>query len=141
MYAPFMQAKSLKSFDRQIQRIQTQLAKLGPMRPGTLTRQYRQPEREQGAYYQLSYTYQMKSHTEYVPKREVVAVRKEIAVYQRYKKLTAQWIDLALQRSRLRLRLARLAASQSRPAQVGSGSNLGRPKLGKAGKSHSPYRS
>jgi|GEM_PF-423690 hypothetical protein len=141
MYAPFMQAKSLKSFDRQIQRIQTQLAKLGPMRPGTLTRQYRQPERQQGAYYQLSYTYQMKSHTEYVPKREVVAVRKEIAVYQRYKKLTAQWIDLALQRSRLRLRLARLAASQSRPAQVGSGSNLGRPKLGKAGKSHSPYRS
>ena len=136
-----MQAKSLKSFDRQIQRIQTQLAKLGPMRPGTLTRQYRQPERQQGAYYQLSYTYQMKSHTEYVPKREVVAVRKEIAVYQRYKKLTAQWIDLALQRSRLRLRLARLAASQSRPAQVGSGSNLGRPKLGKAGKSHSPYRS
>jgi len=75
MYAPFMQAKSLKSFDRQIQRIQTQLAKLGPMRPGTLTRQYRQPERQQGAYYQLSYTYQMKSHTEYVPKREVVAVR------------------------------------------------------------------
>jgi hypothetical protein len=83
----------------------------------------------------------MKSHTEYVPKREVVAVRKEIAVYQRYKKLTAQWIDLALQRSRLRLRSARLAASQSRPVQVGSGSNLGRPKLGKAGKSHSPYRS
>ena len=141
MYAPFMQAKSLQTFDRHIQRIQTQLTQLGPMRPGTLTRQYRQPERQQGAYYQLSYTYQMKSHTEYVPKREVVAVRKEIAVYQRYKKLTAQWIDLALQRSWLRLRLARLAASQSRPAQVGSGSNLGRPKLGKAGKSHSPYRS
>ena len=51
-----MQAKSLKTFDRQIQRIQTQLAKLGPMRPGTLSRQYRQPERQQGAYYQLSYT-------------------------------------------------------------------------------------
>jgi hypothetical protein len=146
MYAPFMQAQSLKSskslqsFDRQIQRIQTQLAKLGPMRPGTLTRQYRQPERQQGAYYQLSYTYQMKSHTEYVPKPEVVAVRKEIAVYQRYKKLTAQWIDLALQRSRLRMQLARLAASQSRRDQVASRSNLGRPKRQKAGKSHSPHR-
>ena len=140
MYALSVQAKSLKSFDRQIQHIQSQVAKLGPMRPGTLTRQYRQPERQQGAYYQLSYTYQMKSHTEYVTKCEVVAVRKEIAVYQRYKKLTAQWIDLALQRSRLRLRLARLAASQSRPAQVGSRSNLRRPKLGKAGKCHSPHR-
>jgi hypothetical protein len=86
MYAPFMQAKSLQIFDRQIQRIQAKLAKLGPMRPGTLSRQYRQPKCQQGAYYQLSYTYQMRSHTEYVPKREVVMVRKEIAVYQRYKK-------------------------------------------------------
>src|ERR1019366_9601700 len=134
MYAPFMQAKSLKSFDRQIQRIQTQLAKLGPMRPGTLTRQYRQPERQQGAYYQLSYTYQMRSHTEYVPKRQVAMVRKEIAAYQRYKKLTAQWIDLALRRSRLRMQLARLAASQSGSTREGSGSNVGRPRRKKAPK-------
>jgi hypothetical protein len=132
-----MQAKSLKTFDRQIQRIQTQLTKLGPMRPGTLTRQYRQPERQHGAYYQLSYTYQMRSHTEYVPKREVAMVRKEIAVYQRYKKLTAQWIDLALQRSRLRMQLGR-SASQSSRAKEGSRSNLGRPKLENPGKSHSP---
>jgi len=102
-----MPAKSLKTFDRRIQRIQAQLAQLGPMRPGTLTRQYRHPEQQQGAYYQLSYTYQMKSRTEYVPKNQVAFVRKEIAVYQRYKKLTAQWINLALQRSRLRLQLDR----------------------------------
>jgi hypothetical protein len=131
-----MQAKSLQTFDRQIQRIQTQLTQLGPMRPGTLTRQYRQPERQQGAYYQLSYTYQMKSHTEYVPKREVAIVRKEIAVYQRYKKLTAQWIDLALQRSRLRMQLAR-PTSQSSPAKESSRSNLERPKPGNPGKVHS----
>ena len=133
-----MEAKSLQTFDRQIQQIQTQLTKLGPMRPGTLTCQYRQPERQQGAYYQLSYTYRMRSHTEYVPKRQVALVRKEIAVYQRYKKLTAQWIDLALQRSRLRMQLARLAPSQSRPAKEGSSPNLGHLKLEKPGKSHSP---
>jgi hypothetical protein len=132
-----MQAKSLQTFDRQIQRIQTQLTQLGPMRPGTLTRQYRQPELQQGAYYQLSYTYQMRSHTEYVPKREVAIVRKEIAVYQRYKKLTAQWIDLALRRSRLRMQLTR-SASQSSRAQEGSGSNLRRPKLENRGKVHPP---
>ena len=102
-----MQAKSLASFDRRIQSIQTQLAHLGPMRPGSLTRQYRRPQQQQGAYYQLSYTYQMKSQTEYVPKRQVATVRKEITAYQRYKKLTAQWIDLALQRSRLRMQLDR----------------------------------
>jgi hypothetical protein len=133
MYAPSMQAQSLQIFDRQIQRIQTQLAELGPMRPGTLTRQYRKPELQQGAYYQLSYTYQMRSHTEYVPKREVAMVRKEIAVYQRYKKLTAQWIDLALRRSRLRMQLT-ASGSPSTRAQEGSRSNLRRPKLKNPGK-------
>ena len=112
-----MQAKSLQTFDRRIQKIQAQLAQLGPMRPGTLTRQYRRPHQQQGAYYQLSYTYQMKSHTEYVPKNQAALVRKEIAVYQRYKKLTAQWIDLALQRSRLRMQLDRSALAQSSSSQ------------------------
>jgi hypothetical protein len=132
-----MQAKSLKTFDRRIQRIQAQLAQLGPMRPGTLTRQYRRPERQQGAYYQLSYTYQMKSHTEYVPKSQVRIVRREIAVYQRYKKLTAQWIDLALQRSWLRMQLARPTPAPSSLPQGRSKANLGRSKLKNPGKSHS----
>jgi hypothetical protein len=138
MYALFMQAKSLQIFDRQIQRIQAQLAKLGPMRPGSLSRQYRQPEPQQGAYYQISYTYQMRSHTEYVPKDQVGIVRKEIAVYQRYKKLNARWIDLALRRSRLRKQLARPAASQSNPGQQASRANLGHAKPKKPRKSHFP---
>jgi len=133
-----MQEQSLKLFDRQIQRIQTQLAALGPMRPGTLTRQYRQPQRQQGAYYQISYTCQMKSHTEYVPKRQVGTVRKEIAIYQRYKKLTAQWVDLALQRSRRRMQLARSAASQSSSKREDSRSNVGHLKLQKHRKTSSP---
>ncbi len=133
-----MQAQSLQIFDRCLHRIQAQLAQLGPMRPGTLSRQYRRPERQQGAYYQLSYTYQMKSHTEYVPKDQVTIIRQEIAVYQRYKKLTAQWIDLALQRSRLRMQLARSAAAQSRSNKGNSGSNLGHPKLKNAAKPSSP---
>ena len=122
-----MQAKSLKMFDRRIHRLQAQLAQLGPLRPGTLTRQYRRPECRQGAYYQLSYTYRMKSHTEYVPKGQVTVVRQEIAAYHRYKQLTAQWIDLALRRSRLRVQLARAAAPQSGAKNRNSRSNVGRP--------------
>ena len=110
------------------------------MRPGTLTRQYRQPERQQGAYYQLSYTYQMKSHTEYVPKHQVGVLRKEIAAYQRYKKLTAQWIDLALQRSRARKRLAPSALAQSRRPKEGAQANLGSLKLKNPGKAYPATR-
>ncbi len=136
-----MQAKSLKIFDHRIQRLQAQLARLGPLRPGTLTRQYRRPTRRQGAYYQLSYTYRMKSHTEYVPKSQVAMVRYEIAVYHRFRKLTAQWVDLALQRSRLRMRLARSAdavAAESGSKKANSRPNVGRPKLKNSAKSCFP---
>ncbi len=52
-----MQAESstiLKILDDQIHALQSQLAALGPMRPGTLTRQYRQPQKQKGPCYQLS---------------------------------------------------------------------------------------
>ena len=120
-----MQEKSLKIFDRRIRKLQAQLAQLGPLRPGTLSRQYRRPERQQGPYYQISYTYRMRSHTEYVPRNQVALVRRETAAYQRYKKLTAQWIDLALRRSRLRMHLARSAVVQSRSKKAPPGRMFG----------------
>ena len=111
-----MQAKSLKIIDGQIQRVRAQLAGLGPMRPGTLTRQYRQPRERQGAFWQLSYTHQMKSRSEYVRPNEVAEVRQEIAAFRRFRKLTTRWVDLALRRSQRRLQLAR-ASSNLEPRQ------------------------
>ena len=49
-----MQEKSLKKIDARIQRVKDQLLALGPMRPGTLTRQYRKPRHRQGAFWQIS---------------------------------------------------------------------------------------
>ena len=74
-----MQAKRLLPLDQKIQKIKGELSRLEPMRPGTLSRQYRRPRQRQGAYYQISYTYRMKSHTEYAPKDQVQLARQEIA--------------------------------------------------------------
>lgn len=104
-------AAALARLDQQIWKIQQALAVLGPMRPGTLTRQFRQPQRRQGAYYQLSYTFQMRSHTEYVRLEELTEIRRELAQYNRYKRLTARWVDLALRRSRLRIKRSRAAGT------------------------------
>ena len=106
-----MQLKKIEKLDQQIRRLQQALTTIGPMRPGTLTRQYRQPQQRQGGYYQLSYTLAMKSRTEYVRLQEVEEVRREIAEYRRYKKLTAQWIALAVQRAQLRRKLTRSNAA------------------------------
>jgi hypothetical protein len=111
--------KQLENLDRQIRHLQRALAALGPMRPGTLSRQYRQPQQRQGAYYQLSYTFQMRSRTEYVRPEEVAPLRRELAEYKRYKRLSARWVALSLQRSQLRVKQAR-EAGVARPARTTS---------------------
>lgn len=124
-----MQAKSLKKIDGQIQRIRDRLLALGPMRPGTLSRQYRNPRQQQGAFWQISYTHQMKSRSEYVRPNEVAAVRQEIAEFRRYKKLTARWVDLALRRSQTRLQQGRASANLE-PRETKNGLKTTNPSNG-----------
>src|SRR2546423_12665725 len=90
---------------KRIHAIQLELARLGPMRPGCLSLQYRKPKEKSGAYYQLSYTYQMKSRSEYVPAELVPQIEQELAHYKRYRALTAQWVDLSIALSRLKMSL------------------------------------
>ena len=54
-----MRQKRIQQIERRIARIKEGLQKMGPMRPGSLTRQYRDPENSAGAYWQISYTRQM----------------------------------------------------------------------------------
>jgi hypothetical protein len=102
-----MQEKSLKKIDERIQRVKDRLAALGPMRPGTLSRQFHKPHERQGAFWQISYTHRMKSRSEYARPNEVAEARREIAAFRRFKKLTADWVELALERSQRRVQLAR----------------------------------
>lgn len=95
---------SLKPIEKRIQTLQRAIAQLGPLRPGCLSRQYRDPTQQKGPYYQLSYTYQMKSKTEYIPPALVPQIRRELAEYQRYKALNQEWIALSIERSRLQIK-------------------------------------
>ena len=90
--------------EKRIQAIQAQLAELGPMRPGSLSLQYRNPKEKTGANYQLRYTYQMKSKTAYIAAELVPQIEQEIAQYKRFRALSAQWIDLSIQWSRLKIK-------------------------------------
>jgi hypothetical protein len=102
-----MTNKRLDEIRQRIHKIKVALAALDGMRPGSLTRQYKDRENQSGAYYQLSYTRQMKSRTDYVARDCVREVRREIANYKRFKALTAQWVDLGIEHSRLKMKLAR----------------------------------
>ena len=96
----------LEVIKKRIRSVKAQLAGIEDMRPGSLTRQYKDPENQRGAYYQLSYTRQMRSRTEYVPRDYLPEVRREIRNYKRFKALTAQWIALSIEQSRLMMKRA-----------------------------------
>jgi hypothetical protein len=88
----------------QIERVKQQLQALGPMRPGAISRQYRNPKEKKRPFYQISYTHRMKSRSEYLRPENLAAVRRETANFKRFRKLMDRWVDLALKLSQLRTR-------------------------------------
>ena len=107
-----MRQKRIQQIERRIARIKEGLQKMEPMRPGSLTRQYRDPENSARAYWQISYTRQMKSRTEYVRREWVTEIRKQIARHKRFKRLIDQWVDLSIEHSQLAMQIAKTKGSK-----------------------------
>ena len=97
-------SRQLKQIEDRISRIKHDLDQLGPMRPGSISRQYRNPQERKTPFYQISYTHRMKSRTEYLRRENLMAVRLEVANFKRFRKLVDQWADAALKLSRLKTR-------------------------------------
>jgi hypothetical protein len=102
-----MTTEELKQLENGIRKIKNELSELGPMRPGTLSLQYKVPAEKKGPYYQLSYTHKMKSRTQYVRPEWVDEIRGQIEVYKRFKKLIEEWIELSIDYSQTRMKQAR----------------------------------
>ena len=100
---------TVETLEAQIAQIKAQLQKHGAMRPGSLSRQYnvcgkpgcrckdpKQPRRH-GPYYQLNYVYRGKKTSQFIRREILRQVRTEVANYKQFRRLTEQWIGLALQ--------------------------------------------
>jgi len=107
-----MHKKRIQQIERRIARIKEELQTIGPMRPGSLTRQYKDPENGVGGYWQISYTRQMKSRTEYVRREWVTEVRTQIATHKRFKRLIDQWVDLGIEHSQLAMQIAKTTGTK-----------------------------
>ena len=104
----------LRRVEEKIEGIKQELLALGPMRPGSITRQYRLPKERERPFYQPSYTHRMQSRSEYVRPQNLATLRKETANFKRFRKLVDRWVGLALAASQLR---ARHAAQKVRHAR------------------------
>jgi len=89
--------------EARIAELKAELTALGRMRPGSLSKQART---RGGGYFQVSYSRAGRLHCDYVRPDYEPVVRAEIKTYRRYRELTRLWVDLELELSRHRQRLA-----------------------------------
>lgn len=98
----------LQAIEVKIEKVKRDLLELGPMRPGSLTRQVRRKENKPyGEYWHLSYTHAGKGRTEYVPPPCVQTIEKEIQNYRRFKALLENLISHSIELSRLKMEIAK----------------------------------
>lgn len=102
------------SLEKRIESIKQQIAALGDLRPGNLTRQYNvcgkpdcrckaNPPRKHGPYYQVSFTWKGKSKSQFVRRQDLAVVKQQLRHYRRLRQLLDRWMTLAIELSRLRL--------------------------------------
>ncbi len=104
----------VRALEKRIETIKKNLSALGDMRPGSLSTQFNvcgnptcrckdaENPKKHGPYHQLSYTHKGRGKSEFVKKEDLAEVKKQIKNYQRFKKLTAEWVDLSLELAKLR---------------------------------------
>lgn len=114
------------ALQQRIEQIKAELAALGPLRPGTLSRQYNvcgtpgcqckeDPEQRHGPYHQLSYTWRGRSRSEFVREQEVSRVQEQVRNYARLRTLVEQWIEAAIELARLERQRLRYPQRNSHP--------------------------
>src|SRR3989304_538388 len=107
-----MSEKRIRQIEQGCGKIEAPRSPVGLLGPYTLPRQYKDRKNETGGYWQISYTRQMKSRTEYVREEWVPEIRRQIANHKRFKRLIDQWIDLDIERSKLTMQTAEPKATR-----------------------------
>jgi len=117
------------SLEARIATLKQAIVRLGDLRPGKLSQQYNvcgkadcrckaDPPQKHGPYYQLSFTRNGKSSTQFVRKEDLAVVRQQLRNYQRLRELIDRWITLGMELSRLKLPSARLGAVSRKPPRA-----------------------
>jgi hypothetical protein len=121
------------SLEARIAKLKQEIARLGDLRPGKLSQQYNvcgkadcrckaDPPQKHGPYYQLSFTRNGKSSTQFVRQEDLAVVRQQLRNYQRLRDLIHRWITLGMELSRLKVQPQpeRSRAGSPQPLQSGS---------------------
>lgn len=105
-----MKTTTIAQLEAEIRSIQGELQTLGPMHPGSISKQYqvcgragcrcqdaKHPQRH-GPYHKLAYVYRGKPVCRFVRAGTEDLVSERLAVYKRFRALIDRWIALSIQR-------------------------------------------
>ena len=105
-----MKTTSISQIEAEIRNIQTELQTLGPMHPGSISKQYqvcgragckcmdsKHPQRH-GPYNKLAYVHRGKKTCRFVRAGTEQDLSERIASYKRFRQLIDRWVELSIQR-------------------------------------------
>lgn len=104
-----MITKKIQKLQTKIDSIKEKLNKLGPIRPGSITKQYNicgnmncrckdnKNPKKHGPYFKLSYKWRGKNQTVFIKDHDVSDIKIQIQNYKILRNLTNSWIDLSLE--------------------------------------------
>lgn len=103
-----MQNKKIKKLEDKILKLKQSIAKLGDLRPGSVSEQIAGgANRKPRKYWQISYTYKMRSRTDYLRDDLVETIKKETLEYKKLKKIFDEIIDLSIQLSKEKIEIVK----------------------------------
>jgi DnaJ-domain-containing protein 1 len=105
-----MEDPQLLKWQAQLDEAKADLAQLGPMRPGSLSQQYRDPLTKVGAFWQLSYTHNMRSRSRHIRADELALIRPLVSNFKRFRLLVDRCVDLSVKIADRQTELRRAAS-------------------------------
>lgn len=89
-----MTNKKVETLLKKITTTKNELINLGDMRPGSVTKQFHKRGDKKWPYWQISYTQNKRSKTEYLKDEFVEKIQREVATYKKFKMLVEKLVKL-----------------------------------------------
>lgn len=102
-----MTNKKVETLLTKIEGVKKDLNQIGDMRPGSVTKQFHKRGDKKWPYWQISYTQNRRSKTEYLRDEFLEQIKKEVAEYKKFKTLVNKLVELNVALSKERIKLLR----------------------------------
>lgn len=103
--------QKIQTIDREIETLKRRLRGLGPLHPGSLSKQYqvcgragcrcRNPAQRHGPYWKLRYVHRGGQVCRFVRARYAAQLKGRLSAYKTFRRLVDQWIALSIRRAKL----------------------------------------